>query len=153
MNRQLLYILPISLIVAGCAAYAPSGAPTCAAYDPKSNPPCTGDPKTPHVNLNTKKLNATPTCVKAYPGTTITFKLAPVADNKLGNVEIFPKPKAGKWLAGTNNTDKDYIYIKVPKTISFPEDKKKIDFDYGIKTATKCVDPRVRVEAPGSGVG
>ena len=150
MNIKLLCTLPIGLLVVGCAAYtppsAPPGAPVCKAYsDLKSLNDCKGKPNAPHVTLSTKTLGANPACIRVYPGKTIVFKLEPAASK----VEIFPKKRANKWLAGTNDSNEDYIFIKVPKNIEFPENKKQIDFDYGIKIGTDCVDPRVRVEMPG----
>ena len=144
MNRKLLCIIPISLIAMGCATYESSGETACAPYpDAASLNDCKGRPNAPHVTLNTNTMTAHPSCVLVQPDRTIVFKLKPAAASKLGKVEIFPKKGAGKWLAGTNKDNEDYILIKVPATV------KKGDYDFGIKTATKCVDPRVRVQAPG----
>lgn len=148
MNRKLLCTLPIGLLVAGCAAYVPPGAPGCEAYsEPLTD--CKGKPNAPHVTLNTNKMSAAPACIRVYPGKTIVFQLKPPPVNEPGSVEISPKNPANKWLAGTNKSNKDYIIIEVPKDIEFPKDKKKIDFDYAIKTPNRCVDPRVSVEKPG----
>ena len=148
MNRKLLCILPIGLLVAGCAADAPGGASACEDYsEPKSLDDCKGNPKAPHVTLNTNTMIAEPSCVLVNPGRTIVFQLKPAAENKLGSVDIFPKKGAGKWLAGTNDSNEDFIFIKVPAKL------KPGDHNFGIKTATKCVDPRVLVEAPGGGIG
>ena len=145
MNRKLLCILPLGLLVAACAAYAPPRMPACAPYsEPLTD--CKGKSKAPYVTLNTNTMIAEPSCVLTKPGKTIVFQLKPAANNELGNVDIFAKKGADKsWLAGTNDSNEDYIFIKVPAKL------KKGDHDYGIwvKTANKCVDPRVSVEAPG----
>lgn len=144
MNKKLLCTLPIGLLVVGCAAYAPSGPITaCAPYsNPASLNDCKGRPNAPHVTLNTNTMTAVPSCVLVKPGRTIVFQLKPAADHKLGKVDIFPKKGAGKWLTGSNEANEDYILIKVPATL------KKGDYNFGIRTDTQCVDPRVRVEAP-----
>ena len=144
MNRQLLFTMSAGLLAAGCVTSVPPGAPVCEAYpDPASLNDCKGDPNAPHVTLNMNMMIAEPHCVYAYPGKTLVFQIKPAANNKLRRVDIFPKQSAGNWLAGSNSENEDYILIKVPAKL------KKGDHDYGIKTASKCVDPRVRVQSPG----
>lgn len=138
MNKKLLFVLPLGYLLVGCAPIEPL---TCEPYAGPT-PPCTGDPNAPHVKINTQSanLNADPYCVRAKKGTFMVFSLVPHDKSDLGTVEIFPKDDADAWLEGTNSPYKDLIIISVP------EDIEDGDHDYGIKTSTKCVDPRVSVE-------
>ena len=134
MNKKLLFVLSLSWIVVGCAAPDPE-------CEPYTGPvvPCQGDPAAPLVTINTITLVVTPRCVAAARGTTIDFRLVPVADNLLGDAEIFPKDPEETWLAGMNAPDKDHIFIPVPEEIE-PGER-----HYGFKTSEKCLDPRVNV--------
>jgi len=139
MTKKILFGLPIIWFAAACSPIASIDCP------PYTLPvhPCKGDPKTPQVTINTASANlkATPGCVKTNQETFIIFRLVPHDQNDLGTVEIFPKDEAKTpWLAGTNDPYKDLIIISVP------DDATKDKHDYGIRTSTKCVDPRVSVE-------
>ncbi len=136
MNKKILFAVPLGWLLASCATPQMNG--ECMPYTMPGT--CSGNPQAPAVNLNTNSLNATPGCVDADPGTTLVFMLTPRGGKKRGTVEIFPKdPVADPWLKGTNSGNEDFIFIDVPEGTS------KGDHDYGIKTGTKCVDPRVRV--------
>ena len=133
MNIKLLFVLSLSWIVVGCAA-----GPECEP-DPSPDVPCQGNPAAPLVTINTNTLVVAPPCVEANEGTTIEFRLVPVANNVLGDAEIFPKDPEDAWLAGMNASDKDLIFIPVPDEIGDGIRR------YGFKTSEKCLDPRVNV--------
>ena len=133
MNKNILFVLPLSWVLASCVSL-----PVCEPYTGPT-PPCTGNPQAPQVSLNTITLNATPHCVRATAGATIVFRLVPPADNKKDSVEISPKVSGNTWLKGRNDKFKDLILITVPETLG------KGDYDYGIRTSSKCVDPRINV--------
>jgi len=140
MNRKLLFVLPLSWLLAGCAEPT-SDESVCEEYtgpehvcSPEQNP------QAPHVNLNAVSLMVNPWCVRANPGTTLVFMLTPKNNNTLGSAKIFPKDEDNTWLKGTNDADKDEIRIPVPATLT-PGPR-----DYGFVVGDKCVDPRVSVE-------
>ena len=135
MNRKLLALLPLSWIAMACVPMEPR---TCEPYTGPT-PPCAGDPNVPQVTINTNSLNVTPYCVLAKKGTFIVFRLVPHDKNELGTVEIFPKDDEDTWLAGENDLYKDLIIVPVP------DDLEPDNYDYGIATSDKCVDPRVNV--------
>jgi len=138
MIKKILFVVALNLILAGCAATS-TDSQTCTAQRPKA---CTGDPQAPTINLNTKngKLKATPYCAKANPGTILVFRLTPPGNKPKNVVEIIPKDSAHTWLAGKNDDFQDLILIEVPADLG------PGDYDYGIKTDTDCVDPRIHVE-------
>ena len=139
MNRKLLFVLPLSWLLVGCAER--TSELVCEEYsgpDVPCNP--AQDPQVPHVTLNTNSLRVDPSCVRAKRGTTLVFNLRPKNDNTLGSAKIFPKDKKDTWLKGTNDTDKDYIRIPVPAKL------KPGPRDYGFVVSDTCVDPRVAVE-------
>ena len=139
MNRKLLFVLPLSWLLAGCAE--PTSESMCEEYSGREQP-CNPeqDPQAPHVNLNTESLLVNPWCVRANSGTTLVFMLTPKVNNTLGSAKIFPKDKNDTWLKGTNDTDKDEIRISVPAEL------KHGPRDYGFVVGDTCVDPRVSVE-------
>lgn len=142
MNTKLLLILPLGLVLAGCAKLVEID---CVDYPGERLVECQGDPQVPMVTLNTEAMIVEPECVLAYPDTVIKFRIVSKGGNPAGSVAIFPKQAADKWLNGINNPDKDVIELKVPKGT------KKGERAYGFRTADKCVDPRVAVEERSGG--
>ena len=138
MIKKILFVLALNLILVGCATMS-TDSQTCPPQPVKA---CTGDPQAPTIKLNTKngKLKATPYCAKANPGTVLVFRLTPPGNKAKNVVEIKPKNIANAWLAGKNADYQDLILIEVPA------DLKPGDYNYGIKTDTDCVDPRIHVE-------
>ena len=138
MIKKILFVLALNLILAGCESMS-MDSQTCPPQRVKN---CTGDPQTPTINLNTKtgKLAANPYCAKANPGTVLVFRLTPPGNKAKNVVEIIPKDSANAWLAGKNDDFQDLILIEVPADLG------PGDYDYGIKTDTDCVDPRIHVE-------
>lgn len=136
MNKKILFAVPLGWLLASCATPQMNG--ECMPYTMPGT--CSGNPQAPAVNLNTNSLNATPGCVDADPGTTLVFMLTPRGGKKRGTVEIFPKkPAEAPWLAAKNDENEDFIFVKIPAGVDLD------DYDYGIRTSSKCVDPRVRV--------
>jgi hypothetical protein len=108
--------------------------------------PCGGDPNAPEVNLNTNSMLVNPRCVRAEKGEVVIFKITPKNQNEEGTVEIFAKDSADDWwLAGTNSPNKNRILILTPEEIETGEND-YVEFRYGFRTSTRCVDPRIRVE-------
>lgn len=142
MNKKLLFILALGWVLAGCAQapIAADGGPLSGCQQqPKRT--CKGNPQAPTVNVNTKatKLRADPYCVKVAEGTKLIIRLTPAGNESLNAVEIIPKNSSHTWLKATNDTFQDMIIIDVPEELA--ED----DYYYGIKTSSKCLDPRIHV--------
>jgi len=139
MKKSFLSALPLPLILAACASYGDATEVSCV-KNVNLSAPCLGDPRVPTVNLKLKKLETVPACVRANPGTTLVFRLTPKKGLKPESVKIFPKDDANDWLNKTNDTVSDLIIIEIP------DDLEPGDYDFGIWTDNKCVDPRVHVE-------
>ena len=145
MNKKSLLILLLTWVLASCEATGPIATVVCEDYSGPDTP-CSGDPKAPEVNLNTNSMLVNPRCVKAEKGKVVIFKITPTDQNEEGTVEIFAKDSADDWwLAGTNSPNQTRILILTPEEIDAGEND-YVDFNYGFRTSTKCVDPRIRVE-------
>ena len=146
MNRKLLFVLPLSFMLAGCVAKVESTNHENASMACKTQSGwiCKGEAAAPTVIINTKNghLKIKPACAKANDDTMLIFRLVPKGNKDKGVVEIFPKDDENDWLAGKNDEYQDLIMIAIPKDLA------EGSYHYGIKTDTDCVDPRVRVEAP-----
>ena len=142
MNIKLLFILALGFIATGCAQapIAADGGPL-AGCQKQSKRSCKGNPQAPTVNVNTKaaKLRASPYCVKVEEGTQLIIRLTPPGNEPLNAVEIIPKKASHTWLKAKNDTFQDMIIIDVPEELADE------DYYYGIKTSTKCLDPRIHV--------
>jgi hypothetical protein len=148
MNKKALLLVPLGLLIAGCAATNGLGGspqPTaCIEPDPITGP-CTGNPVDPKVTLNLNTMKANPPNVCASPGSTIEVSLAP-PPGMTGTVSVVAKDNANTWLNGTNAPDPKKILIEVPAWI--PPGP---NYYYGFNTSLgTCVDPRVDIITRGA---
>ena len=140
MNKTILFVLPLSLMLASCASVMVSAPGAChvASVIPTV---CTGKKDDPKVNFNTNSLKASPPNVCAGRGETLEITIEPVAQNKIGSVAVIPKDPKDSWLVGTNSPDKKKIEILIPPWVA------EGDHDYGFLTFDgKCLDPRINIK-------
>lgn len=153
MKKTILLIATFGLLAA-CAVspdmQANVGLPTCdiLAIPNVCDNDTPGNSKShPKVTFNKNSLHIAPRNVCANKGSTLTFQIAPAAENKNppGSVIVIPKNWENSWLLGTNSPDNTEIDIEVPGD---PGDESS--FEYTIVNVengvVSCVDPRVSVE-------
>ena len=140
MNKTILFVLPLSLMLASCASVMVSAPGGChvASVIPTV---CTGSKDNPKVSFNSNTLKASPPNVCAEPGATLEISIKPVAHNKIGSVAVIAKDPKDSWLSGTNSPDKTKIEILIPAWVA------EGDHDYGFLTFDgKCLDPRINIK-------
>ena len=143
MNKKVFMLIPLGLVMVGCAATKGGGGQpqpsACIVPDPITGP-CTGNSSSPKVNLNLMTMKANPPNVCAEPGTTIEVKISP-PPGMIGTVSVVAKNNAHTWLNGNNAPDPKKILIYVP-----PWATPGTDYSYGFSTSLgTCVDPRVDI--------
>jgi hypothetical protein len=132
MYKKFIFMLPISLILVGCAQQG-SVANGC---DVVVIEPCTGNP--PAVTLNTNGQTVAPPhfCVKA--GATVTFNVTP-ENGGVRTVATIPKNPTDFWLIGTNDPNQNGFELTAPDSTG--------DYDYFVVFKDgHCIDPRISVE-------
>lgn len=141
MNRKILFLLPLSLILFGCAGKGLVRVASCDAYTTPL-PPCQATPNAPTIGVNTAAaiIGVTPRCVQARRTKTIKFSITPVGPADIGTVAVIPKNPADTWLIGTNSPVATEIEILVPDWATNGDHKYAI-----VTNGGKCLDPRVRV--------
>lgn len=138
MNKRNFLILPVSLTFIACGGAEQMSGLECATPT-GPEPVCQGNPDNA-VNINTNTWVFTPRCIDAGKKETITFHLAPAADNPPGSTTIRSKHPENSWLTGVNSPDGQKITIAVPDWVALDE------YYYGVfKSNGDCVDPRVRI--------
>ena len=138
MNKNLSIVLAACVGIAGCPAPGLITTDSCATQRPSTK--CNNPPNDAKVNVNRNSLNLSPRSVCVGVGETVEITLTPTAQNELGNAATVPKDAANTWLAQSNSSDKNKIYIPVPDWV--PEG----DYYYGLIFADgKCIDPRLEV--------
>ena len=154
MNIKTLFFLALSGILVGCVSPPrfegtevggiPLSFTGCTSIASAS---CTGVTTDPKVTVNIDTMVVSPECVNATRGKTITVTLESASDIKKGSVVVFPKKLENTfWAARTNSPNKNKIKIRVPKKKKSGADFPIGVYDYGISTATKCLDPRINVD-------
>lgn len=143
MNKKALLLVPLGLVIAGCAATKSVDEHpqprACIEPDPITDP-CTGNPTDPKVTLNLNTMKANPPNVCANPGSTIEVNISP-PPSMTGSVSVVAKDNTHTWLNGTNAPDPKKIYVYVPTWIA-----PSPNYDYGFNTSLgTCVDPRVDI--------
>jgi len=143
MNKKAFLLVPLGLMVVGCAATKGGGGQpqpsACIVPEPITGP-CNGPSDDPKVNLNLMTMKANPPNVCAAPGTTIKVKLSP-KPTLTGTVSVVAKNSTHTWLNGSNTTDSEFIYINVPGWVTLGT-----NYYYGFTTSLgTCVDPRVDI--------
>jgi len=153
MNIKTLFFLALSGILMGCVTPQFEGtqvggiALSFAGCTSLPLAPCTGDTTDPKVTVDIDTMAVTPECVNATRGKTITVTLKSASDIKKGSVVVFPKKLENTfWVARTNSPNKNKIKIRVPKKKKSGAEFPIAVYDFGISTATKCLDPRINVD-------
>ncbi|MGB5490957.1 MAG: hypothetical protein WBM76_09055 [Woeseiaceae bacterium] len=157
MNKNILFIMVLSWVLAGCASYAPSngdmfgetGTLSVTGCDIQLEvEPCDAtDVNNPKVELDLDTWILKPECVQAKKGKTITVKLKSSKSIVEDTVVVFPKEVENYfWLAKTNSPSKNVIKIKVKKKKPTGKELPEGIYRYGIWTKDKCIDPRVDVK-------
>ncbi|MGB5490958.1 MAG: hypothetical protein WBM76_09060 [Woeseiaceae bacterium] len=140
-----IFLMATSALLLSACVGKPSLNPALTNCEPQPKWFCWSSAANRTVNINTqrKKLKASPYCIKAKKGTQIVFTLTPPGNAALGTVELIPKDTdpSHSWLAASNSTDQDFIYVDVPPVLDETE-----KYLYGIKFGNKCTDPRVDVK-------
>lgn len=152
MNKNILFVLPLGWFLVGCAAQTMPGSPgvpdtvACESYKGASNG-C-GEPE-PHplVTVDLDTMTVKPECVTANRGAVIRFVLESTSTIAQGSVEVFPKLSVNEWwLAGKNTPNKKHILVLIPQKNENGSDFEPGEYEYGIRTPSACIDPRVNVQ-------
>ena len=145
MRKTYLCVLPLALVMLAYSADSIAQEIECEkAPDPAAK--CEGEPQAPAVILNLEAMTANPQCVRAYPGTTLIFRLVPKKDLQLNSIIISPKDPDDDWLEGRNDVIENLIIIDIPGVHDPDDPHGKTDHYYRIDTPKKCLDPRVQVD-------
>lgn len=155
MNKNILFVLALGWILAGCGSQTPwfggskvgsiaLGLPGCTAHVAAA---CTGDENDPKVEIDLDTMTVDPECVKARKGKTITVTLKSASPIVKGSIDLYPKKLENFWwMARTNSPNKNKIKVRVPTKKKSGESLPVGEYNYGISTPTKCIDPRINVE-------
>ena len=148
MNRTLAASLPVLLALGACATtHGPSatGPARAGIGNCQSQAKLGTCPKASVVNINLVKAGgsaASPECVTAKPGDTVTLNITPAPKNS-GGVVTVPADAAHGWLvsSNTNATAKQKILITVPADAEAGEHEYLVLSEEGV-----CLDPRFIIE-------
>lgn len=148
MNRMLAASMPVLLALGACATTqgTPAAGPALAAIGNCQSQRKQGAcPKSPVININLVKAGgstASPECVTAQPGDTVTLNITPAPKSTGGAVTV-PVNAANGWLV-SSNTDaaaKHKILITVPADAGAGEHEYLVLSEEGV-----CLDPRFIIE-------
>ena len=148
MNRMLAASLPVLLALGACATTQgpPAAGPALAAIGNCQSQAKMGTcPKTQVININLVKAGgstATPECVTAQPGDTVTLNITPVPKNSGGAITV-PTDAVNGWLVSSNAdaAAKHKILITVPADAAAGPYEYLVLSEEGV-----CLDPRFIIE-------